>query len=121
MDLHSILLDSEERGVPDESDRFMMDPVGFIKELANDWSLLSHIVLFESEERALREFLLLHSFKEVDINFNVDNYCLNPSALSFGLCFFLMTRTINDCRSRDSSMLTSKWIATSNHQWLSML
>ncbi|KAF8033804.1 hypothetical protein BT93_C0153 [Corymbia citriodora subsp. variegata] len=56
---------SEERGVPDESDSFMMDPLGFTKELANDWSLPSHIVLFESEERALREFLLLHSFKEV--------------------------------------------------------
>lgn len=56
---------SEERGVPDESDLFMMDPVGFTKELANDWSPPSHIVLFESEERVLREFLLLHSFKEV--------------------------------------------------------
>ncbi|KAI3423779.1 uncharacterized protein J3R85_010785 [Psidium guajava] len=56
---------SEERGVPDESDRFMMDPVGFTEELANDWLLPSHIVLFESEERALREFLLMHSFKEV--------------------------------------------------------
>ncbi|XP_048140757.1 mannosyltransferase APTG1-like [Rhodamnia argentea] len=58
-------LPSEERGVPDESDHFTMDPVGFTEELANDWAPLSHIVLFESEERALREFLLLHSFKEV--------------------------------------------------------
>jgi len=121
MDLHLDLLDSEERGVPDESDRFMMDPVGFTKELANDWSLPSHIVLFESEERVLREFLLLHSFKEVDTNFTFDTYCLNTRAFSFGLCFFLMTLAIENRRSRDSSMLTSRWIVTSNHRWLSML
>ncbi|CAN0840275.1 Mannosyltransferase APTG1 [Linum grandiflorum] len=55
---------SEERGIPDESDRFMIDPVGFMKEFSKEWSLPSHIVLFESEERQLKEFLMSHSFKE---------------------------------------------------------
>ncbi|KAK4802981.1 hypothetical protein SAY86_001184 [Trapa natans] len=57
---------SEERGIPDESDRFMMDPSGFALELEKTWSLPSHIVLFDSEERKLREFLALHSFKEIN-------------------------------------------------------
>lgn len=57
--------DSEEKGIPDESDRFMMDPIGFATEFAKNWSLPSHIVLFYSEERLLRDFLVSHSFKEV--------------------------------------------------------
>lgn len=62
--------DSEERSIPDESDRFMMEPSGFAFELAKTWSLPSHIVLFDSEERKLREFLSLHSFKEVNVEPN---------------------------------------------------
>ncbi|XP_037492164.1 GPI mannosyltransferase 3 isoform X2 [Jatropha curcas] len=56
---------SEEKGNPDESDRFMMDPVGFTSELAKNLSLPSHVVLFESEERHLKDFLISHSFKEI--------------------------------------------------------
>ncbi|XP_004309941.1 PREDICTED: GPI mannosyltransferase 3 isoform X1 [Fragaria vesca subsp. vesca] len=56
---------SEEKGTPDESDRFMMDPVGFASEFAKNWSLPSHIVIFDSEEKKLRDFLVSHSFKEI--------------------------------------------------------
>lgn len=55
---------SEEKGVLDESDRFMMDPVGFASEFAKNWSLPSHIVLFDSQEKLLRDFLTSHSFQE---------------------------------------------------------
>lgn len=43
----------------------MMDPVGFASEFAKNWSLPSHIVLFDSEEKLLKDFLISHSFKEV--------------------------------------------------------
>ncbi|WJZ98450.1 hypothetical protein VitviT2T_016971 [Vitis vinifera] len=56
---------SEEKGTLDESDRFMMDPASFASEFAINWSLPSHIVMFDSEERSLREFLVSHSFKEI--------------------------------------------------------
>lgn len=59
---------SEDKGIPDESDRFMMDPVGFVSGYAKNWSLPSHIVLFESEEKLLRNFLISHSFREVHAN-----------------------------------------------------
>ncbi|PSS08222.1 GPI mannosyltransferase [Actinidia chinensis var. chinensis] len=55
---------SEEKGVLDESDRFMMDPVSFASEFARNWSLPSHIVLFDSEEKLLTDFLIAHSFEE---------------------------------------------------------
>ncbi|XP_042989501.1 mannosyltransferase APTG1 [Carya illinoinensis] len=56
---------SEEKGIPDESDRFMMDPISFVSEFTKSWSIPSHIVLFGSEERLLRDFLASHSFKEI--------------------------------------------------------
>lgn len=57
---------SEEKGKLDESDRFMMDPLGFVTELAGNWSEPpSHIVMFASEERKLRDFIIQHSFREV--------------------------------------------------------
>ncbi|XP_059461275.1 mannosyltransferase APTG1 isoform X1 [Corylus avellana] len=56
---------SEENGIPDESDRFMMDPVSFASEFARNWSIPSHVVLFDSEERLLRGFLISHSFREI--------------------------------------------------------
>ncbi|CAB4292832.1 unnamed protein product [Prunus armeniaca] len=55
----------EEKGIPDESDHFMIDPVGFASEFAKNWSLPSHIVLFDSEEKLLKDFLISHSFKEI--------------------------------------------------------
>ncbi|XP_052180481.1 mannosyltransferase APTG1 isoform X2 [Diospyros lotus] len=55
---------SGEKGVLDESDRFMMDPVGFASEFAKNWSLPSHIVLFDSQEKLLEDFLASHSFQE---------------------------------------------------------
>ncbi|KAM7472857.1 hypothetical protein LguiA_011040 [Lonicera macranthoides] len=55
---------SEVKGVPDESDRFLMDPVGFASEFEKNWSQPTHIVLFDSEEKLLKDFLLLHSFQE---------------------------------------------------------
>ena len=66
---------SEEKGKLDESDRFMMDPLGFVTELAGNWSEPpSHIVMFASEERKLRDFIIQHSFREArtfDFNSNV--------------------------------------------------
>ncbi|XP_018512366.1 GPI mannosyltransferase 3 isoform X1 [Brassica rapa] len=60
------LSNSEEKGKLDESDRFMMDPLGFVTELAGNWSEPpSHIVMFASEERKLRDFIIQHSFREV--------------------------------------------------------
>ncbi|XP_021899812.1 GPI mannosyltransferase 3 isoform X2 [Carica papaya] len=55
----------EEEGILDESDRFMKDPAGFVSELAKNWSSPSHIVLFEPEEKKLRDFLTSHSFIQV--------------------------------------------------------
>lgn len=56
---------SEQRGTLDESDRFMLDPHGFASEFAKNWSLPSHIVLFDSEERKLKDFLTSYSYREV--------------------------------------------------------
>ncbi|PPS10393.1 hypothetical protein GOBAR_AA10254 [Gossypium barbadense] len=53
------------KGMPTESDRFMMDPVSFAVDFAKNWSHPSHIVLFDSEERHLKDFLISHSFREV--------------------------------------------------------
>ncbi|XP_071722635.1 mannosyltransferase APTG1-like [Rutidosis leptorrhynchoides] len=47
---------SEEKGILDESDRFMVDPNGFVSALAKNWSIPSHVVLFESEEIPIRDF-----------------------------------------------------------------
>lgn len=63
-------VNSEEKGIPDKSDQFMMDSVGFVSEFAKNWSLPSHIVIFDSEEKLLLEFLVSHSFKAVDLRFN---------------------------------------------------
>lgn len=59
-----ISFNSEEKGIPDESDHFMMDPVSFVTLMTNG-SLPSHVVLFDSEEKLLRDFLISHSFTEV--------------------------------------------------------
>lgn len=49
----------------DESDRFMSNPVGFVSTMLENSSLPSHLVMFESEEKHLRELLVSHSYKEV--------------------------------------------------------
>jgi phosphatidylinositol glycan class B len=56
---------SAEKGELDESDQFLVNPLGFASELARNWSEPpSHIVLFASEETKLRDFMIQHSFKE---------------------------------------------------------
>lgn len=60
-----IYLSSEEKGIPVESDRFLTNPLDFATEFAKNWTVPSHIVLFDSEERLLKDFLISHSFKEV--------------------------------------------------------
>lgn len=65
---------SEVKGIPDESDRFMMDPIGFISEFAKNWCKPSHIILFESEEKHLKDFLLSQSFEEVQYFLEVATY-----------------------------------------------
>ncbi|KAK9901895.1 hypothetical protein M0R45_001876 [Rubus argutus] len=54
---------SEEKGIPDKSDQFMMDPVGFVSEFAKNWSLPSHIVIFDSEEKLLYKKIFHAHFK----------------------------------------------------------
>ncbi|KAJ0984723.1 hypothetical protein J5N97_003079 [Dioscorea zingiberensis] len=56
---------SDNKGCLDESERFMTDSVGFVSDMFKNSCLPSHLVLFESEERHLRELLGSHSFKEV--------------------------------------------------------
>nr|GMC84286.1 GPI mannosyltransferase 3 [Ipomoea batatas] len=56
---------SEEKGMLDESDRFMLDPVGFATEFAKNWSLPSHIVVFDAQEKLLKDFMVSHNFVEV--------------------------------------------------------
>ncbi|KAK6127023.1 hypothetical protein DH2020_039239 [Rehmannia glutinosa] len=56
---------SEEKGILDESDRFLNDPFGFVTTLARNWTLPSHIVLFDSQEKLLKEFLASHHFCEI--------------------------------------------------------
>ncbi|KAF7838088.1 GPI mannosyltransferase 3 isoform X1 [Senna tora] len=63
---------SEDRGkgVPDESDRFLMDPVAFVSEYAKTWSQPSHIVLYDSEEKKLRNYLMSLDYREEKRFFN---------------------------------------------------
>ncbi|KAI5414856.1 hypothetical protein KIW84_040350 [Lathyrus oleraceus] len=61
---------SEEKGVLDESDRFMTDPVSFMSKFANNSSFPSHIVLFESEEQKLRSSLISFDYREEKRFFN---------------------------------------------------
>ncbi|XP_044463121.1 mannosyltransferase APTG1 [Mangifera indica] len=49
----------------DESDQFLIDPVGFTSEIAKNRSLPSHVVLFSSEEKLLRDLLISYSYKEL--------------------------------------------------------
>ncbi|KAH7569299.1 hypothetical protein JRO89_XS06G0140200 [Xanthoceras sorbifolium] len=55
----------EAKDILAESDRFMMDPVGFASVIVKNGTLPSHIVLFESEERPLRDLLVSYSFREI--------------------------------------------------------
>lgn len=55
----------EEKGILDESDRFMKDPVAFTSEITKNGSLPSHVVLFGSEEILLRDLLKSYSFREI--------------------------------------------------------
>ena len=59
------MFSSEEKGVPDESDRFLMDPVSFVSEYAKNVSMASHIVLFDSEEQKLKNLLISFNYGEV--------------------------------------------------------
>lgn len=59
------MLNSGEKGVPDESDRFLMDPAAFVLEYSKNWSQPSHIVLYDSEEQKLRNYLISLDYREV--------------------------------------------------------
>lgn len=56
---------SEDKGIIDESDQFLNDPLGFAMKLARNWTQPSHIVLFDSQEKPLKEFLVSHHYYEV--------------------------------------------------------
>ncbi|XP_055822992.1 mannosyltransferase APTG1 isoform X2 [Solanum dulcamara] len=55
----------DEKGALDESDQFLVDPAGFATEFAKNWSIPSHIVLFDFQEKLLKDFLALHNFEEI--------------------------------------------------------
>lgn len=55
---------SDNKGILDESDRFLMNPLDFVGEVFGNLSSFSHIVLFESEERHVLELLSRTSFQE---------------------------------------------------------
>ena len=97
----------------------MMDPVGFTSEYAKNWSLPSHIVLYEPEEKLLREFLVSHSFRQVNSGTlpGVNSVHISTTR-SFCLCSWVLTSYIY--RKKGSSMLTSKWIVIFKHWFLSM-
>lgn len=59
------MFSSEQKGVPDESDRFLMDPVSFVSEYAKNVSMASHIVLYDSEEQKLKNLLMSFNYREV--------------------------------------------------------
>lgn len=59
-----VLFNREDKEL-DESDQFLIDPVGFTSEIAKNRSLPSHVVLFSSEEKLLRDLLISYSYKEV--------------------------------------------------------
>ncbi|XP_049932426.1 mannosyltransferase APTG1 isoform X2 [Nymphaea colorata] len=56
---------SAEEGYVDESDSFLLDPAKFTSLMALDWKQPSHILLFDSQERHLKDFLTSHSYKEI--------------------------------------------------------
>ncbi|KAL8037257.1 hypothetical protein ABFX02_11G028400 [Erythranthe guttata] len=56
---------SEENGILDESDRFLEDPFGFTTKFVRNWTAPSHIVLFDSQEKLLKEFLVSNNFYEI--------------------------------------------------------
>ncbi|XP_020593825.1 GPI mannosyltransferase 3 [Phalaenopsis equestris] len=55
---------NQAKGALDESDQFMANPSDFVSEIFRLTLLPSHIIVFESQERALREILSLFSFTE---------------------------------------------------------
>ncbi|KAI9126033.1 hypothetical protein K1719_003451 [Acacia pycnantha] len=61
---------SEEKGVLDESDRFLMNPLAFVSEYTKNWSQPSHIVLYDSEEQKLRNYLISLDYREESRFFN---------------------------------------------------
>lgn len=73
----------------------MMDPVGFTSEYAKNWSLPSHIVLYEPEEKLLREFLVSHSFRQVNSGTlpGVNSVHISTTR-SFCLCSWVLTSYI---------------------------
>ncbi|RYR08984.1 hypothetical protein Ahy_B05g076933 [Arachis hypogaea] len=60
---------SKERGVLNEPDHFLMDSVSFLSEYAKI-CLLSHIVLFDSEEQKLKNLLNSYDYREERRFFN---------------------------------------------------
>jgi phosphatidylinositol glycan class B len=56
---------SDNKGILDESDRFLTSPSEFVSEVFGNLSSFSQIVLFESEERHILHLLQRNSFLEV--------------------------------------------------------
>ncbi|KZV18039.1 GPI mannosyltransferase 3-like [Dorcoceras hygrometricum] len=56
---------SKQRGMLDESDQFLLNPLGFAINMVKNWSLPSHVVMFDAQEKLLKEFLLSSGFHEI--------------------------------------------------------
>ncbi|KAJ9540669.1 hypothetical protein OSB04_027175 [Centaurea solstitialis] len=94
---------SEVKGIPDESDRFMMDPFGFISEFEKNWSQPTHIVLFDNEEKQLKDFLLSHSFEVVQFFFLNFMTCITTSYVCMCVCvygYFSKSNLGHDCQRK---------------------
>ena len=107
---------SEEKGIPDESDHFMMDPVSFVSTLMTNGSLPSHVVLFDSEEQLLRDFLISHSFTEV----HAESMSIYSFSFRVTISSLWLSLKYNG-RYEGFSMPTSRWTVIFKHQWLYML
>lgn len=59
------MVTSDGKRTLDEAECFMTDLTSFASGFTINCSLPSRIVMFDPEERSLKEFLVSHSFREV--------------------------------------------------------
>lgn len=91
---NSMLCLTVKRQIPEESVRFMINPVNSVSKLAKSWSIPSHVVLFGSEERLLWDFLTSRSFIKVNEEMLsiFCSYKLSLLLLALVFCFFAKPR-----------------------------
>lgn len=90
-------LHSDEKGTLDESDQFLQDPFNFATNFAKKWNRPSHIVVFDSQEKLLKEFLASQHFKEVWHFYKFYYLCLFRCSKTLGVW---QTNWIHDLQIR---------------------